>query len=109
MSSRSATVARIIIDNDFAGDPDGLFQLAHYLLCPSVKIPLIIGSHLPVQFGGLKSASEGSAKACELQAMAEHKLTNLANLCYCFRLGGCHGDDEHFTPRRYEAMGGSAS
>ena len=73
--TRRASVARVIIDNDFAGDPDGLFQLAHHLLCPSVKIPLIIGSHLPVRFGGRKSASEGSAKARELLIVM-----NLANL-----------------------------
>lgn len=37
---------RIIIDNDFSGDVDGLFQLAHHLMCPSVEICGIIGSHL---------------------------------------------------------------
>lgn len=37
---------RVIIDNDFSGDPDGLFQLAHELLSPSVEIRGIIGSHL---------------------------------------------------------------
>jgi purine nucleosidase len=37
--------ARIIIDNDFGGDPDGLFQLAHHLLSPSVEVRAIIGSH----------------------------------------------------------------
>ena len=35
---------RVIIDNDFGGDPDGLFQLAHHLLSPSVEIRGIIGS-----------------------------------------------------------------
>lgn len=39
---------RVIIDNDFSGDPDGLFQLAHHLLSPSVEIRAIIGSHLRV-------------------------------------------------------------
>ncbi|MDO4228997.1 MAG: nucleoside hydrolase [Capnocytophaga sp.] len=38
--------ARVIIVNDFSGDPDGLFQLAHHLLSPSVEIRAIIGSHL---------------------------------------------------------------
>lgn len=38
--------SRVIVDNDFSGDPDGLFQLAHHLLSPSVSIPLIIGTHL---------------------------------------------------------------
>lgn len=37
---------RVIIDNDFGGDPDGLFQLIHHLLSPSVDIRAIIGSHL---------------------------------------------------------------
>ena len=35
---------RVIIDNDFGGDPDGLFQLAHHILSPSVEIKGIIGS-----------------------------------------------------------------
>ncbi|KPF87928.1 hypothetical protein IP81_18640 [Novosphingobium sp. AAP83] len=36
---------RIIVDNDFGGDPDSLFQLAHFGLSPSVSIPLVVGSH----------------------------------------------------------------
>lgn len=38
--------SRVILDNDYSGDPDGLFQLAHHLLSPSVTIPLILGSHI---------------------------------------------------------------
>jgi len=37
---------RVIIDNDFSGDPDDLFQLAHHVLSSSVEIPFVIGSHL---------------------------------------------------------------
>jgi purine nucleosidase len=37
---------RVIIDNDFSGDPDGLFQLVHQILSPSTEIKGIIGSHL---------------------------------------------------------------
>lgn len=37
---------RVIIDNDFSGDPDGLFQLSHLLLSQSVETRGIIGSHL---------------------------------------------------------------
>ncbi|MDC7683231.1 hypothetical protein PQU92_08075 [Asticcacaulis sp. BYS171W] len=40
---------RVILDNDFSGDPDGLFQLAHHLASPSVEIPLVIGSHIHVK------------------------------------------------------------
>lgn len=39
--------ARVIVDNDFSGDPDDLFQLVHHVLSPSVQIPFVIGSHLP--------------------------------------------------------------
>ena len=41
-----ATRYRVIVDNDFSGDPDDLFQLAHHVLSPSVEIPFVIGSHL---------------------------------------------------------------
>ena len=37
---------RVIVDNDFSGDPDGLFQLVHLLMSPSVDTRAIIGSHL---------------------------------------------------------------
>ena len=37
---------RVISDNDYAGDPDGLYQLAHLLLSPSVDLNAVIGSHL---------------------------------------------------------------
>ncbi len=37
---------RVIVDNDFGGDPDGLFQLVHQILSPSVEIRAIVGSHL---------------------------------------------------------------
>ena len=39
--------ARVICDNDFCGDPDGLVQLAHHLLSPSVEVRGVIGSQLP--------------------------------------------------------------
>lgn len=55
--------ARIIVDNDFGGDPDGLFQLAHHLLSPSVEIRGIIGSHnYPRGFYGAPGSSAYAAK-----------------------------------------------
>lgn len=39
--------ARVIVDNDFAGDPDDLFQLVHHLLSPSVDVRAVVASHLP--------------------------------------------------------------
>lgn len=41
-----STRMRVITDNDYCGDPDGLVQLAHLLLSPSVDVRAIIGSHL---------------------------------------------------------------
>ena len=38
--------ARVITDNDYGGDPDGLIELAHQLLSPSVEVRAVIGSHL---------------------------------------------------------------
>lgn len=38
--------ARIIVDNDFSGDPDDLYQLVHHLLSPSADIRLVVASHL---------------------------------------------------------------
>lgn len=60
---------RVIIDNDFSGDPDGLFQLAHLLLSPSVETRGIIGSHLKPGDGfdpSAKQAENAVAKAKEL-------------------------------------------
>jgi purine nucleosidase len=37
---------RIVSDNDYSGDPDGLYQLVHLLLSPSVDVRAVIGSHL---------------------------------------------------------------
>lgn len=38
--------ARVIVDNDFAGDPDGLVALAHQLLSPRTKVVLVTSSAL---------------------------------------------------------------
>jgi len=59
-------LARLILDNDFAGDPDGLFQLAHHVLCNSVRIPLIVGSHLPAAFGSGHDAADSAIAARDL-------------------------------------------
>ncbi|MEY4761008.1 MAG: hypothetical protein RLZZ200_864 [Pseudomonadota bacterium] len=59
-------LARVILDNDFAGDPDGLFQLAHHVLCRSISIPLVIGSHLPGAFSSGHDAADSAARARQL-------------------------------------------
>jgi inosine-uridine nucleoside N-ribohydrolase len=72
MSDREFKVAprmRVIVDNDFSGDPDDLFQMAHHLLSPSVEIRGIIGSHLRAGDSWDKtgrSAEDAVARAKEL-------------------------------------------
>ena len=65
-TSGSAVVTprmRVIVDNDFSGDPDGLFQLVHLLLSPSVEIRGIIGSHLRVDDGFDRSTTQADNAA----------------------------------------------
>lgn len=60
---------RVIVDNDFAGDPDDLVQLAHHLLCPSVALRAVISSHLRPGDGfdpGPHSAANGARRVAEL-------------------------------------------
>ena len=51
---------RVIIDNDFGGDPDGLFHLVHQILSPSTEIRGIIGSFIK----GFFEESITAASAC---------------------------------------------
>jgi inosine-uridine nucleoside N-ribohydrolase len=61
--------ARVIIDNDFAGDPDGLVQLAHHLLCPSVDVRAVIGSQVAwFDLAASDDAAERSADAARVVA-----------------------------------------
>lgn len=67
-----APAVRVIIDNDFAGDPDDLFQLAHHLLCPSVDIRAVISSHLAPEDPfdpGPHSARHGARNVAEIAAL----------------------------------------
>ena len=63
---------RIIIDNDFGGDPDGLFQLVQHLLSPSVEIRGIIGSHL--------KAGDGFDSSKETATNAKKKIEEVLNI-----------------------------
>ena len=63
---------RIIIDNDFGGDPDGLFELVQHLLSPSVEIRGIIGSHL--------RAGDGFDRSGETAAHAKKKIEEVLSI-----------------------------
>lgn len=43
--TNKAISRRVILDNDFGGDPDGLFLLAHMMMSRSVALPLVVGTH----------------------------------------------------------------
>ena len=64
---------RVVSDNDYSGDPDGLWQLAHLLLSPDVDVRLVIGSHLrendPFDSSG-RTAAGAAAAAREIAAAA---------------------------------------
>jgi purine nucleosidase len=72
---------RVIIDNDFSGDPDGLFQLVHHVLSPSVEIRGIIGSHLKPGDGFDRSnETAANAKKKVEEVLAIMKLNKLFNV-----------------------------
>jgi inosine-uridine nucleoside N-ribohydrolase len=59
---------RVIVDNDFAGDPDGLIALAHQLLSPKARTVLVTGSALDVKLAGMAGvdAARTAAAGCRL-------------------------------------------
>jgi hypothetical protein len=60
---------RVVVDNDFAGDPDGLVGLAHHLLSPTNRVVAVTSSFLnPTLADSTTTAAEGVALATELVA-----------------------------------------
>jgi inosine-uridine nucleoside N-ribohydrolase len=57
---------RVILDNDWAGDPDGLVALAHHLLSPANRVELITSSFLNPVFESPDGAARGASVAEEL-------------------------------------------
>jgi hypothetical protein len=73
-AARAATGPRmrVILDNDYSGDPDGLFELAHHLASPSVEIPFVIGSHIHVNDfldGSANQADDAARKVADICAL----------------------------------------
>ncbi|MCU0794806.1 MAG: nucleoside hydrolase [Akkermansiaceae bacterium] len=64
---------RVIVDNDFGGDPDGLFQLAHLLLSPAVEVRGVIASrhHAAGFYGFPGNAAHGRKIAADLVALMD--------------------------------------
>jgi len=64
---RLAVQSRVIVDNDWAGDPDGLVALAHHLLSPTNRVVAVSSSLLNPMFGELgTTAARGAELAREL-------------------------------------------
>ncbi|MCI2237760.1 nucleoside hydrolase [Paenibacillus sp. TRM 82003] len=63
---------RVLSDNDYAGDPDGLLQLAHHALSPSVDLVGVLSTHLregdPFDPSG-RSARHGAVAARHVLAL----------------------------------------
>jgi hypothetical protein len=55
--------ARAIVDNDFAGDPDGLVALAHQLLAPTTRTVLVTTSALDPKLAGLAGLDPATTTA----------------------------------------------
>lgn len=55
---------KVIIDNDFCGDPDGLYQLVHQLLCKTCDIRAIVGGHLTPN-AGFTQRKDQATESCE--------------------------------------------
>lgn len=65
-----SALARVIVDNDFAGDPDSLVALAHHLLSPATRTVLVtttaIDPKMPGPVPADRSAAIGRDTALEL-------------------------------------------
>lgn len=88
--------ARVIIDNDFAGDPDGLFQLAHHVLCSSIEVRLVVASRLPDAMvrAGHDPVAEGVVAADDVLALADSPLRALHGSRSAVDAGGSAGGSD---------------
>ena len=62
MSLRISRRCRVVVDNDWAGDPDGLVALAHHLLSPANRVDAVTSSHLNPVFGPPEGTAEKGAR-----------------------------------------------
>ena len=63
---RLAVQSRVVVDNDWSGDPDGLVALAHHLLSPTNRVLAVTSSFINPVFGMPEGATDGVALAREL-------------------------------------------
>jgi purine nucleosidase len=65
-SLRIGEQCRVVVDNDWSGDPDGLVALAHHLLSPTNRVIAVTSSFLNPIFQAPPGAAAGAALAREL-------------------------------------------
>ena len=80
---------RVVTDNDYGGDPDGLVELAHQLLSPNVDVRAVIGSHL-------RQGWDPSPRAAVAAARAVLELTGRTDVAVVSGSDG--GLADHHTP-----------
>ncbi|MCU1445227.1 MAG: twin-arginine translocation pathway signal [Cryobacterium sp.] len=70
---------RVLVDNDWAGDPDGLVALAHHALVPTNRIVAVTSSLTSPMFGDPTGEAErGAALAAELLHSLGHASVPIA-------------------------------
>jgi purine nucleosidase len=64
-SLRIAERCRVVVDNDWAGDPDGLVALAHHLLSPANRVVAVTGSQNSPVFGPPAGTAAAGARLAQ--------------------------------------------
>jgi purine nucleosidase len=90
---------RIILDNDWAGDPDGLIGLAHHALSPANEIIAVTSSLTNPMFGPPEGMAQGGADLAE-DLLRVLKLPELATVHA--------GPDAPFTGQHRDTAAGRA-
>ena len=62
---RIAERCRVVVDNDWAGDPDGLVALAHHLLSPANRVAVVTGSQNSPVFGPPEGTAAAGARLAQ--------------------------------------------
>jgi purine nucleosidase len=75
LSRRVAAQCRVVVDNDYAGDPDGILALAHHLLSPSNRVLAVTSSFLNPRF--VSPPATAGATAADGARLATALLTEL--------------------------------
>lgn len=60
---------KVLIDNDFCGDPDGLFELVQHALSPTTDIVGIVGGHLNDGAGFTQRADQATESVEKAEAL----------------------------------------